>query len=1144
MDKTNGLYRFTLVLLIISLITIFLWFYFFPLRLPFDRNDIFFEGLYLLGVVVGYFFILRLDAKVLEIGWSLFLYGLLIDFLDEFTKEPDVWNTNIPGIITLLGILIVVIGFYFSQRKRQVELAQSRQAEKIIAESEERYRLLAENSLDLIGLLDLEGNVIYFSPSHFQVLGYSPLGPVHNNIFDIIHPDDVETTASAIKNILGSGQSKSVEIRLGKKDGGWVEVEAIISGVADDAGAPDRILISARNITERKKMEKALQKSQERYELAVSSGKVGVWDWDGETGEIYISPNLKTALGFEPHEIHDPVKNWGELVYTDDMKKLRGAANMHLAGLTPRYEVECRMMHKNGGIRWFLIHGNAVRDTGGKPYRMAGVYTDITDRKQVEETLKESERRYKDLFENVPTGVYRTTPDGRVLMANPVLVKMLGYSSLDELISLNLENEGFNAHYPRSQFKEILEREGEVRGLEFSWTRRDGTLIFVRENARAIRGEDGKVLYYEGTLEDITDRKRAEERLQFQSLLLDSVRESVIATDLGGNVTYWSKGAEMLYGYSGQEVIGKPLTFIVEHKNFEEEKQRTRRVIETGSWSGEYLQKRKDGSSFWAQTVISLVKDQNGQPLGLIGIDRDITARRRAEEVLRESEEKYRTLLEHSYDLVIETSMDGRFLYVSPKHREVLGYEPDELIGRSIFERIHPDDRQAVMVEFQRAIVTFTSGYVVYRFGHKNGDWRLLESTGKPFKTASGEIRGIIASRDITEQRRMEEERLRAQKLESLGVLAGGIAHDFNNLLTAILGNISLAKVRLGTEDKTFKRLAEAERACIRASDLTQQLLTFSRGGAPIKRVTLISELIKDSASFVLRGSKAGCEFSVPEDLWVIESDEGQISQVINNLVINADQAMPEGGVIKINAENIIIDDGDGLPIKRGRYVKITVEDQGTGIPEEHLPKIFDPYFTTKQSGSGLGLATTYSIIKNHDGYIGVESKVGVGTKFLIYLPALHKVEKENEDLVKEELLSGVGRVLVMDDEEIIREVAGEMLSKIGYEVEYARDGAEAIEMYMRAKQNNTPFDAVIMDLTIPGGMGGKEAIERLKEIDPQVKAIVSSGYSNDPVMSEFRRYGFSGFVAKPYRIEDLNKTMHEVINQTKEEPLMKWSSF
>ena len=381
----------------------------------------------------------------------------------------------------------------------------------------------------------------------------------------------------------------------------------------------------------------------------------------------------------------------------------------------------------------------------------------------------------------------------------------------------------------------------------------------------------------------------------------------------------------------------------------------------------------------------------------------------------------------------------------------------------------------------------------------------------------------------IAENRKIEEELFRTRQLESLGILAGGIAHDFNNLLTAIMGNTSLAKIMVSANHKAHLRLEEIEKASVRARELTQQLLTFSKGGAPIKKVTSITDVIRESALFALRGGKTRCEFSILEALWPVEVDEGQISQVISNLAINADQAMPAGGVIDILAENVTLQQGEVVTLPPGRYIRISFIDRGIGIADEHLGKIFTPYFTTKQKGSGLGLATSYSIVKKHAGLITVESELGAGTTFNIYLPA-----SEKEILVKEETIQntliGKGKILIMDDEEFVRITAGEMLTALGYTVDFAVDGAEAIEIYVNAKESGGPFDAIIMDLTIPGGMGGMEAVQKLREIDPDARAIVSSGYANVPIMSDFKAFGFSGVIAKPYSIEELSEAIKNVI--------------
>lgn len=507
----------------------------------------------------------------------------------------------------------------------------------------------------------------------------------------------------------------------------------------------------------------------------------------------------------------------------------------------------------------------------------------------------------------------------------------------------------------------------------------------------------------------------------------------------------------------------------------------------------------------------------------------------------QQSEEKFRQIAENIGEVFWMTSPDkSQMIYVSPAYERIWGRTCKSLYEqpRSWIDAIHPEDRERIRAALEKQI---RGEYdEEYRILQPDGSIRWIRDRAFPVRNGLGEVYRIAGiATDITDRKKMEAELLKAQKLESIGVLAGGIAHDFNNILTAILLNISLAKMKVDPEGEIFKNLDEAEKASLRAKDLTQQLLTFSKGGAPIKKTASIAELVKDSANFALRGSNVRCEFSIPEDLWLVEVDKGQMSQVIHNLILNAQQAMPEGGIIKVTAENkmVGVEGEQELPLPMGPYIKLSIQDEGTGIPAEHLPKIFDPYFTTKQKGSGLGLATTYSIIKRHGGYIGVESKLGVGTTFSIYLPASRK----EIPLPKDSMEAGIEvnpqmskkRILIMDDEEILREATSQILEQMGYEVALSRDGVEAIELYKKAMESHQPFEVVIMDLTIPGGMGGKETLRRLLEINPQVKAIVSSGYSNDPIMAEYKQYGFSGVISKPYKIEELSQTLRKVILDT-----------
>ena len=509
---------------------------------------------------------------------------------------------------------------------------------------------------------------------------------------------------------------------------------------------------------------------------------------------------------------------------------------------------------------------------------------------------------------------------------------------------------------------------------------------------------------------------------------------------------------------------------------------------------------------------------------------KEIMERRRTEEALRESEEKYRLLVENSHEAVV-VAQDGMLRFCNARTSELSGYSEEELKSNPFIEMVHPEDRDLVYKNYlQRIKGESAPASYTFRVRNKNGSvkWVNISAVKISWEGAPATLTFLI---DITEKRQLEEELLKAQKLESIGVLAGGIAHDFNNILVSIMGNISLAKMDVDQNDTIYKLLEKAEKASKQATGLTQQLLTFSRGGAPVKKVTSISDIIIDCTTFVMSGSNIRCDFNMSADLWPVEIDVSQISQVIQNIIINAEQAMPEGGVIRISAENTTVDSHHGLPLKPGRYVDIDIQDLGVGIPEVDLNKIFDPYFTSKPNGNGLGLTTAYSIIKKHGGHIAVKSQVGIGTTFTVYLPSSkEKLLQKTED--RHPTISGKGKILAMDDEEMIRDLICHMLNRLGYEIEVARHGEEAIQLYRSAKESGQPFDAVILDLTVPGGMGGKEAIEKLRKLDSNVKAIVSSGYSNDPIMSEYKKYGFSGVVVKPFNMQNIGEALNAILDR------------
>ena len=512
---------------------------------------------------------------------------------------------------------------------------------------------------------------------------------------------------------------------------------------------------------------------------------------------------------------------------------------------------------------------------------------------------------------------------------------------------------------------------------------------------------------------------------------------------------------------------------------------------------------------------------------------------RESEQALADENERLSVMLRSIGDGVIATDLDGTILRINNAAEALTGWRRDEALGQplaSVFQNVDPDTRKrhmntvAGLVGSADASGTRRSSLLVARDLTEHP----IEECAAPLRDAQGRTIGMmLAFRDISDALRVQEERARTGRLESLGLLAGGIAHDFNNILMSVMGNISLARASMPQAAAAATALGEAEQACVRARQITWQLLTFSKGGVPVRKTVALARILEEAASLALRGSNVHHTLDMPPDLWTIEADDAQLVQVFTNLLINAQQSMPHGGVVSIRAENVFEVTGrsqHALRVEAGAYVRIAIADRGIGIPREHMPRIFDPYFSTKHHGSGLGLATTYSIVKNHGGLIGVESKPGVGTTMEVSLPAAAMTHhREDRALV---VAGGAGRprVLVMDDEASVRTLAANMLEFLGYDAEIVDTGSAAVERFRRALGSSNPFHAVMLDLVVPGEMGARETIDQLTSLDPAVRAIVVSGYAQDAAISCYRDFGFAAAMNKPYNLHELRATLENVM--------------
>ncbi len=627
--------------------------------------------------------------------------------------------------------------------------------------------------------------------------------------------------------------------------------------------------------------------------------------------------------------------------------------------------------------------------------------------------------------------------------------------------------------------------------------------------------------------------------------IIENILDGMITVDEQGIICSMNSSAEKMFGCINNEMVGHKFTKLVP-KTYKAEPEPVVCAWDdlakrTGSTTMAVGRTRRHATFPIEISLSQMVVDKQTLFVAMV---RDVTERRRFEQEIAADKESLAVTLRSIEDGVITTDVQGKIIMINNAGENLTGWTSKEAIGRSLKSVYNIAIDLAAQARAQKTGSRNEAQSILLSMPEnatlrsRQGREHIIEQVASPIRDSKNEVAGVVlVFRDITERQRNEAERRKAETLEQLGLLAGGIAHDFNNLLTAIIGNISLASLLLPPNDEMGTRLNDAKNASMRARDLAQQLLTFARGGAPIKKTASIGKLIQDTVSFSLRGSHSRSEFLFGADLWPAEIDPGQISQVIANLVVNADQAMPNGGTLRVSCDNFSYDSNTSpavTDLMPGDYIRIAIRDEGVGISEDCIKRIFDPYFTTKPKGNGLGLATTYSIVKNHNGLITVDSKVHFGSTFTIFLPALrhHQVPAEPPRQLNE-VISGTGRILIVDDEEAIRALVEFTLERLGYKVSQAESALEGVELYRQKMEAGERFDAVILDLTLPGGMGGKEALKKLIEIDPTVNAIVSSGYAMDATMSRYQDFGFRGVIAKPYEAAELGKIVHEVIESS-----------
>jgi len=911
------------------------------------------------------------------------------------------------------------------------------------------------------------------------------------------------------------------------------EEEALFKEVAEDISIA---LHSIELEEERRQTEETLRESEEKIRSIIEHSNEMFYIHDTSHNLSYVSRMSEKILGYTTEEM---MRKWTELATHNPINQ-KGIEITEKAIETGKrqkpYLIE--LEKKDGTSVLFEIDESPIKDAEGKVVGITGAARDVTERKRAEDALKESEEKYRTILESIEEGYYEVDIAGNFTFFNDSMCRILGYSK-DELMGMNnreyMDQE--NARKVYKEYNRVYNTGKPDKGFDWEFTRKDGNKGHVETSVSLMKDSEGHPTGFRGILRDVTERKRTEEALReseerFRILVEESpLGISLIGKD--GRYKYINPKFTEIFGYSLEDIPTGREWF---RKAYPDEEYR-HQVI--SKWITD-LEKLKQGKSR-SQAFNVTCKDGSEKiiqfsPVTMETGDQfliyeDITIRKQAEAELIQTKNYLENICNSSIDGITTTDLHGNIIYASPGSKDTLGYDQNEIIGKKVYSLYENriEDAKTIMKELEEKSELKNHEMKLIR---KDGDLIDINLSASLLIDEKGDVIGTLGIyRDITEKKRLEVQLAQAQRMESIGTLAGGIAHNFNNLLMGIQGNASLMLLEADPNHPNYRRLNNIEIMVQSGSKLTSQLLGYAREGRYEVRPISFNQLVKDTSdTFDTTRKDIRVHQELYKDLPGIKADQGQIEQVLLNLYVNAADAMPGGGGLFLKTMNITHKDMAGKPYepKPGNYVLLTVKDTGVGMDKETRERIFDPFFTTKglAKGTGLGLTSVYGIIKAHGGYIDVESKKGQGTTFSVYLPATEKeVIKEKELPV--EVLKGKETVLLVDDEDMIIDVGEQMLETLGYNILIARSGKEAIELY---KESKDKIDMVLLDMVMPG-VGGGETYDRMKEINPKVKVLLSSGYSIDGQATEILERGCSGFIQKPFNMGQLSQGIREILD-------------
>jgi two-component system, cell cycle sensor histidine kinase and response regulator CckA len=1080
-----------------------------------NATPIIIDGIHYGNFFTGQFFLEEPDMNFFRAQAR--KYGFEEEAYLKAVKKVPIWKKEqLDNYLFFIRGLIAIISESGLKRLKEIEI------QKQMEESEERHRSIIQTAMDGFCLTDIKGQLLEVNESYCRMSGYCEDELLTMCIADLEANESRQTAAEHMKKVVSQG-SDLFESKHRRKDGTVYDVEVSVQFRNEKGG---RCVSFLRNITDRKLAEASLRESEKKFRLVFDNASDPIFILNAHGRMLEVNSLACERLGYTHSELMSMT-----LDKIDTPEEARHIPE-RVSRLMEFGQIIFETVHQRRDGFPIPTEVSARRITWDDQPAVISICRDISERKRAMETLQKSEKKFQAVFNHAPVGVMLLDSQSVVLDCNQHLITTYG-AQRDKYIGMNLL-ENMPEGPTRQYLLKALSSDTGVQFYEGLGTKvLDGKIPYIIVVSEKIEPDLLVVV-----IMDITERKLMEVALResedkFRSLIETTDTGYVILDDQGLVLDANLKYVHLAGRQHFEKVIGHSVLEWTAPHDCKRNATEVRKCIEQGYVRNLEIDYVHSGGQVIPIEINATVLNTAGT-IRIVTLCRDIIERKRAEEQLKESEDKFSLTFKCSPDAVnINRLEDGLCVDINEGFTRAIGYTRDDVIGKTSLELNiwqDPADRRRLVQGLRE------KGYyenLEAQFRKKDGSLitglmsaRVVSLKGVPHI--------ISITRDITEHKKHENEMLKIEKLESLGVLAGGIAHDFNNILTGIMGNISFAKIFLDSAHESYKPLAEAERATVRAGELAHQLLTFARGGEPVKKVVSPQRLVNEALSFVLRGSNVKGTINIPDSIHAFEADEGQISQVFRNIIINATQAMPEGGVVIVTAQNVVLENNNAFELPPGPYIRLTFADQGCGISGDNLKRIFDPYFTTKSDGIGLGLSSVHSIVNRHGGHIGVDSTVNKGTIITLHLPSIGKVFTEyREDTVEQAPVEYKGgSILVMDDDEMIRAVASSMLTHLGYEVTICAGGEEAVELYKTSVESGAPFEMAILDLTIPGGLGGKQAAEQILSFYPKACLVVSSGYSNDPIMSNYREHGFSGAIAKPYNIHKFKEVLGVLLNR------------